>query len=74
MPEELTKEQLARQDQVDNACYAFLLELAKGSDLPWDMEDISEVREAVQNVLVERRHIMSEMEFYPFVELAPEAS
>jgi len=65
---ELTKEQEARQDEVDNACYAFLLELAKASDLPWDMEDISEVREAVQSVLVEKRHIMSEMEFYPYLE------
>lgn len=63
----LTK-QVNRQDEVDNACYAFLLELAKGSDLPWDIEDISTVREAVQSVLVEKRHIMSEMEFYPYKE------
>ena len=63
---ELTKEQLKRQDEVDNACYAFLLELAKGSDLRWDMEGISQVREAVQDVLVDKLHIMSEMEFYPY--------
>ena len=64
---ELSREELDRQDAVDNACYALLVELAKGSDLPWDIEDISAVREAVQSVLVEKRHIMSEMEFYPYI-------
>lgn len=66
---ELTGEQVVRQDTVDNACYALLLELAKGSDLPWNIEYISTVREAVQSVLVEKLHIMSEMEFYPYIEV-----
>ncbi len=65
---ELTREQISRQDIVDNACYALMLELAKGSDLPWDIEHISTVREAIQSVLVEKLHIMSEIEFYPYID------
>jgi hypothetical protein len=67
---ELTKEQVDRQDEVDNACYALLLELGRcyAAGLPWDIEEISTVREAVQSVLVEKRHIMSDMEFYPYLE------
>lgn len=65
---ELTQEQILRQDNVDGACYGLICELAKVSDIPWDMEHISEVREAVQSVLVDKLHIMSEMEFYPYIE------
>jgi hypothetical protein len=65
---ELMKEQTDRQDIVDNACYGLICELAKASDVRWDIEYISKVREAVQNVIVDQLHIMSEMEFYPYIE------
>jgi len=65
---ELTKEQTNRQDIVDNACHNLICELSNGSYVEWDMEYISEVRDAVQGVLVDKLHIMSEMEFYPYIE------
>ncbi len=65
---ELTQDQQDRQDWVDNACYGLLTELGGGKEIAWDMEHISTVREAVQNALVDKLHIMSEMEFYPYIE------
>ncbi len=67
---ELTKRQLERQDDVDNACFNLLTDLAgdKASKLEWDMEHISAVREAVQEVLVDKLHLMTEQEFYPYLE------
>lgn len=74
-PESLTDGQTERQDYVDNACHRLLNELAigvanNGRDIvEWDMEHISAIREAVQGVLVDKLHLMTEMEFYPYVEL-----
>jgi len=65
---ELTREQLDRQDKVDNACHNILEELA-GKELSWDIELSGIVRDAVQEVLVDRLHLMTEMEFYPYIML-----
>jgi len=32
----------------------------------WDMEHIGDVREVVQEVIVDRLHLMTEMQFYPY--------
>ena len=64
----LTGKQLRRQDSVDNLCNALLEDLA-GKEIDWDMEHISAVREAAQEVIVDKLHLMTEMEFYPFIEL-----
>ncbi len=75
MPEqELTQAQLDRQDEVDNACFNFILELSgersadDGGKVEWDMETIQAIREAVQEVIVDKLHLMTEMEFYPYIE------
>jgi len=73
--QELTQAQLDRQDEVDNACFNFILELSgersadDGGKVEWDMETIQEIREAVQDVIVDKLHLMTEMEFYPYIEL-----
>ncbi|MHB8084389.1 MAG: hypothetical protein ACYDHZ_00990 [Dehalococcoidia bacterium] len=80
MEETLTDAQVERQDLVDNACHALLNGLVASSGvahhgrdlIAWDMEHIAAVREAVQEVVVDRLHLMTEMEFYPYIELIPE--
>ena len=69
---ELTQAQLDRQDEVDNACFNFILEMSgeksadDGGKVEWDMETIQAIREAVQEVIVDTLHLMTEMEFYPY--------
>lgn len=62
----LNDEQIARQDHVDNAVHSLLVDLAD-RDLEWDFSLIGKVRECIGEEL-HRRGIMTEMEFYPFVE------
>lgn len=75
-PESLTDAQIARQDEVDDACHGLLNELAIPTiahpnidRVEWDIEHIEAIREAVQKVLVDKLHLMTEMEFYPYIEL-----
>ena len=69
---ELTQSQLDRQDEVDNACFNFILEMSgeksadDGGKVEWDMETIQVIREAVQEVIVDKLRLMTEMEFYPY--------
>lgn len=66
---ELTKEQIQRQDIVDNACHKLLIELAVGPEVAaWDIENISIIRETAKEVIVDKLHLMTEMEFYPHME------
>ena len=50
---ELTNEQIARNDDIDNAVYQCVLTLAEHNDnsLPWDIRMISEVTDAIKEVL-----------------------
>lgn len=62
----LTDEQISRQDEVDNAIYELLCDLS-GKDLDWDIAFIGEVRDCISEAFKDRG-IMSEMDFYPFME------
>ena len=64
---ELTKNQIERQDLVDDKCYELLVELA-GKDIAWNIEQIYKVRQAVQSVIVDDLKLMTEKEFYPYME------
>jgi hypothetical protein len=69
MPEkELTGAQADRQDCVDSAIHALLNDLAIGQEIEWDMEFIGDVREVVQEIICDRLKLMTEMEFYPYIE------
>ena len=50
---ELTNEMVERNDVIDNAVYALILTLTEESEdeLPWDMEIIEAVTDAVKDVL-----------------------
>ena len=66
---ELTSEQIKRQDFVDNA----IIDLIKTvnpteKDINWDIEMIGEVRDVIEDWLVERLKITNEPNFYPYLE------
>lgn len=65
---ELTKQQIERQDFVDNAIYELLNDVCPtDKHLDWDIELIGNVRDAIQTQLV-KRDLCSEQEFYPYLE------
>jgi len=69
MADELSEAQIERQDWVDNACHGLLTELAGGKEIEWDIELIGKVRDAAQAVIVDRLHLMTDQEFYPYIQV-----
>lgn len=68
MPEkELTAKQIGQQDFIDNNIYGLLVGVSE-KEIEWDMELISIVREVVQEIICDRLKLMTEMEFYPYIE------
>ncbi|MBU4319983.1 MAG: hypothetical protein L6246_02370 [Thermodesulfovibrionales bacterium] len=66
---ELTAEQIKRQDSVDNAIYQLVREINPTADeIRWDIEMIGEVRDVIEDWLVERLKITDEQNFYPYLE------
>lgn len=61
----LTDAELARQDAVDNGCRNLIERLA-GRPVDWNIEAIGRVRDAVEEVVVDRLGLMTRREFYPF--------
>ncbi|MDP3049698.1 MAG: hypothetical protein Q8N12_09785, partial [Thermodesulfovibrionales bacterium] len=58
---ELTAEQIKRQDSVDNAIYQLVREINPTADeIRWDIEMIGEVRDVIEDWLVERLKITDE--------------
>jgi hypothetical protein len=66
---ELTDSEIAIQDYVDNKVMDLIRDLSPiDATIHWDIEMIAEVRECIQYWIVDRLHICSEEEFYPFIE------
>jgi len=64
--EPLTKQQIQRQDFVDNQIFELLQQLLPHTEkLAWDITMIGAVRDAIREQIVDQRQIMSEEEFYP---------
>jgi len=61
---ELTNEQLQRLDEVDGAIHGLFQELF-GFGVPWDIEKISNVREAIQDAFNMTEE--QEFAFYPWI-------
>lgn len=74
MYEEFTKFELEKMDIVDNACYDLIVDFCPNGleDVDWNIEHISKIREALQEVLVDDMKLMTEMEFYPYRDLEPD--
>jgi hypothetical protein len=65
---QLTDEELARQDFVDNAIYDLINTVNPvETEIDWDIEIIGEVRDKINFWLTNRLGICSEQEFYPFI-------
>lgn len=62
----LTKEQMIRQDFVDHSIFELLQDLTPTvSELEWDFEAITEIRDAIQDFLVRKQHVCTQEAFYP---------
>jgi len=62
----LTDEQLKRQDFVDNGIFDLVKRLTPPTkEIKWDIEMIGDIRDTIQHWLVDRYKITDEMEFYP---------
>lgn len=68
----LTDTQIERQDFVDNAIHKLLNDLSPdGMVVEWDITHIHVVSDAIQEILVNRLHVMTEMDFYPYLKEVP---
>ena len=62
----LSEDQLKRQDFVDNQIYDLVKRLAPSKrEIEWDIEMIADIRDTIQHWLVDRYKIVEELEFYP---------
>ncbi|MDO8512681.1 MAG: hypothetical protein Q7S57_05370 [bacterium] len=62
----LTRQQIERQDFVDNEIFELLQSVIPSSKkLEWDIEMIAMVREAIREQIVDNKKLMGEMKFYP---------
>jgi hypothetical protein len=67
---ELTKFEIEQQDIVDSACYELITQFTPNGleDVEWNIELIGKIRDALQEVIVDDLKLMTEMEFYPYIE------
>jgi len=66
---ELSKDQLKRQDFVDNAIRELLRKINPSQEeIEWNIELIGEIRDVIRQVLVGRLEVANEMTFYPYIE------
>jgi len=62
----LSDDQLKRQDFVDNGIYDLVKRLIPSTkEIEWNIEMIGDVRDAIQHWLVDQYKIVDELEFYP---------
>ena len=64
----LTKLQIERQDFVDNEIFELLQKfLPPLKTMNWDIEVIGAIRDAIQEQIVDKQKLMSEVQFYPYI-------
>jgi DNA polymerase sigma len=62
----LSDDQIKRQDFVDNEIYDLVKRLIPSTkEIEWDIEMIGDIRDTIQHWLVDRYKIIDELEFYP---------
>jgi len=65
---ELTKENIERQDFVDNEIQNLIENLNPAEiKINWNIENIAKIREAIRIVIVENLNLCNEFDFYPFI-------
>jgi hypothetical protein len=64
--ENLSDDEIKRQDFVDNEIYDLLRRLIPSPrKIDWDIEMIGDIRDTIQHWLVDKYKIVDELEFYP---------
>lgn len=67
---QLTKQQIERQDFVDNQIFELIQKLIPTSKKPeWDIEMIGAVRDAIGTQIIDRKKIVKEKQFYPYIKI-----
>ena len=66
---QLTKQQIVRQDFVDNQIFALVNSLLPSQkQVEWDIEMIGDIRDVVRKRLVNKLDIVEETTFYPYIQ------
>ena len=66
----LTKKQTERQDFVDNQIFELMQKLLPVSKtVEWDIEAISAIRDAIQTQVVDKKGVINEAQFYPYLKI-----
>jgi len=66
---QLTKRQINRQDFVDNQIFELIQKLLPPSkQIDWNVEVIGAVRDTIREQIVDKQKIVSEEQFYPYLE------
>jgi len=66
---ELTQQQIAQQDFVDNAIFSLIGVINPGNkEIEWDIEMVGEIRDVLKEWLVDKLNLITEQEFYPHLE------
>jgi DNA polymerase sigma len=64
--ENLSEDQIKRQDFVDNQIYDLVKQLIPSTrEIEWNIEMIGDIRDTIQHWLVDKYKIVDEFEFYP---------
>ena len=64
----LTKLQIERQDFVDSEIFELLQKfLPPSKTMEWDIEAIATIRDVIQEQIVDKQELMSEVQFYPYI-------
>ena len=64
----LTKQQIERQDFVDNQIFELIQKLLPSKKIDQDIEIIGAVRDAIRKQIVDKK-FMSEKDFYPYLKM-----
>ena len=66
---ELTKQQINRQDFVDNQIFELVQKfLSPAKQIDWDIEIIGTIRDEIRKQLVGKK-LINERQFYPFLKI-----
>lgn len=66
---QLTEKQIKRQDFVDNEVFELIRRLAPSAKIKWDIEMIGNLRDAIQEQVVDKQKLTNEARFYPYLKI-----
>lgn len=65
--QELTEQDIKRQDFVDNTIHDFLSKISEGKISEWSIDDIGMIRDVVEIIICRDHELMTEEQFYPSI-------